>query len=63
MKNVGTWVLGAAASIMAVAALFVAARAGHGLAEYAGLGVFAFCVLFVFLLMKSSFDHADRGHR
>ena len=54
--------MGFAASVMGVAALFVASRAGHGLGEYAGIGVFVFCVLFVFLLMKTSFDHTENGH-
>jgi hypothetical protein len=62
MKNVGTWIMGAAAAVMGVAALFVAARAGHGIGEYAGVGLFVFCVLFVFLLMKSSFDKQEHGH-
>lgn len=54
--------MGAAASVMGVAALFVASRAGHGIGEIAGLGVFVFCVLFVFLLMKTTFDHEQEGH-
>ncbi len=62
MKNVSNWVMGAAAAVMGVAALFVAARAGHGLAQYAAIGVFVFCVLFVFLLMKTSFDHEEKPH-
>ena len=62
MKNLGNWIMGAAASVMGVAALFVASRAGHGIGEIAGLGVFVFCVLFVFLLMKTSFDHEQEGH-
>jgi hypothetical protein len=62
MKNVSTWIMGAATTIMGVAALFVASRAGHGVGEYAAVGLFVFCVLFVFLLMKTSFDHAENGH-
>jgi len=60
MKNVNNWVLGALAAIMGVAALFVSAHAGHGLGYYGGLGMFAFCVLFVLWLMKTSFDHEQR---
>lgn len=54
--------MGAAAAVMGLAALFVASRAGHGIGEYAGVGLFAFCVLFVFLLMKTSFDEEEKGH-
>ena len=62
MKNIGTWIMGAVTTVMGLAALFVAARAGHGIGEYAGVGLFVFCVLFVFLLMKTSFDHEEKGH-
>ncbi len=62
MKNVSNWVMGAAATIMGLAALFVSARAGHGLGHYAGIGVFVFSVLFVFLLMKTGFDQEERHH-
>lgn len=54
--------MGAIATIMGLAALFVASRAGHGIGEYAGVGMFVFCVLFVFLLMKTSFDQEENGH-
>ena len=54
--------MGAVTTVMGLAALFVAARAGHGIGEYAGVGLFVFCVLFVFLLMKTSFDHEEKGH-
>lgn len=62
MKNIANWVMGAAAAVMGLAALFVASRAGHGIGEYAGVGLFVFCVVFIFLLMKSSFDQEERGH-
>ncbi|HEY5609136.1 MAG TPA: hypothetical protein VIM38_12460 [Alphaproteobacteria bacterium] len=62
MKNISTWIMGAAAAVMGLAALFVASRAGHGIGEYAGVGLFAFCVPFVFLLMKTSFDQEEKGH-
>ena len=62
MKNLSNWIMGFAASVMGVAALFVASRAGHGLGEIAGIGVFVFCVLFVFLLMKTTFDLEQKDH-
>ena len=40
----------------------MASRAGHGIGEYSGVGMFVFCVLFVFLLMKTSFDEEEKGH-
>jgi purine-cytosine permease-like protein len=45
--------------IMGIVALFVAARAGHGVPYYGGLTFFAFAVLFVFLLIKHGFDKAE----
>ena len=54
--------MGAAAAVMGLAAPFVASRAGHDIGEYAGVGIFVFCVLFVFLLMKTSFDQEEKGH-
>lgn len=56
MNHVGTWILGVVTSLMAVGGLFVAARAGHGLAYYGGLIFSAFAVLFILLLIKTSFD-------
>lgn len=43
---------------MGVGALFVAARAGHGVPYYGGLLFFTFAVLFDFLLIKTSFDES-----
>ena len=62
VKNISTWIMGAAATVMGLAALFVASRAGHGIGEYAGVGMFVFCVLFIFLLMKTAFDEEAKGH-
>jgi hypothetical protein len=44
-------------ALFAVAALFVAAHAGHGVGYYGGMAMFAFCVLFVMFLMKKAYDH------
>lgn len=57
MNNFSNWIMGFCCAIMAVAGLFVAARAGVGVAYWGGLGFFAFAVLFVFMLIKVSFDH------
>lgn len=65
MQNTGNWVLGAFSAIMAVAALFVASHAGHGVAYYGGLGMFVFCILFVMNLIRVSTGHAENrkgGH-
>jgi hypothetical protein len=56
MTHVGNWVLGAATAGMAAGGIFVAARAGHGIAYYGGLVFSAFAVLFILLLIKTSFD-------
>ncbi len=56
MSNVGSWVMGAVTAVMAVAGLFVAARAGAGVAYYGGLVFFVFANGFIFYLIKASFD-------
>jgi len=48
--------MGAVTAIMAVAGLFVAARAGAGVAYYGGLLFFVFASGFIFYLIKASFD-------
>lgn len=54
------WVLGFSAVVMGICALFVASRAGVGVGYYGGLAMFAFCIAFVFYLIRTSFDH-DEG--
>ena len=56
MNHLGNWVMGAVMAVMAVAGLFVAAKAGHGVAYYGGLLFFLFALAFVFLLIKVSYD-------
>jgi len=56
MNHFGNWVLGFVTAVFAVGGLFVAARGGEGLPYWGGLGFFAFAVLFVFMLIKVSFD-------
>lgn len=57
MSNFGNWVMGFCCAVMAVAGLFVAARGGVGVPYWGGLAFSAFAVAFVFLLIKTSFDH------
>ena len=52
-------VLCGAVAIMGIVGLFVAERAGHGVPYYGGLTFFIFAVLFVFLLIKHSYDRAE----
>ncbi len=54
-----TAVLCGAVAIMGIVGLFVAARAGHGVPYYGGISFFVFAVLFVFLVIKHSFDRAE----
>ncbi|MBM3488463.1 MAG: hypothetical protein FJX67_17845 [Alphaproteobacteria bacterium] len=61
MQNVNNWILGAFAALLAVGALYVTARAGHGVGYYGGLAMFVFCVLFILYLMKTTFDHQERA--
>jgi len=56
MNHIGNLIMGVVTALMAVGGLFVAARAGHGLAYYGGLIFSAFAVLFILLLIKTSFD-------
>lgn len=51
--------LAAAAGIMGIVGLFVAERAGHGVPYYGGLVFFVFAILFIFLLLKHSFDRKE----
>lgn len=61
MGKIGDWVMGGLAILMSIGGLFVASNAGHGLGYYGGLGMFVFCVLFIFFVMKKAMDHADQG--
>jgi hypothetical protein len=54
-----TMLLGAAAGVMGIVGLFVAERAGHGVPYYGGLVFFVFAILFIFLLLKHSFDREE----
>ncbi len=54
-----TMMLAAAAGIMGLIGLFVAERAGHGVAYYGGLVFFVFAILFIFLLIKHSYDREE----
>ncbi len=57
------WIWSGCVALMGIAGLFVAARGGHSVPYWGGLGFFVFAVLFVFFQIKRSFDHAERGHR
>ena len=48
-----------AVGVMGLVALFLAARAGHGMAYSAGLAFFAFAVLFIFLMIKRAYDKKE----
>lgn len=54
LKNFGNLVLVGASALMGVGALFVSARSSDPVGYLGGLGMFAFCVLFAFLLVKLS---------
>lgn len=63
MNNMSNWVLGFSSAVMAISALFVAARAGDGVGYYGGLAMFLFCVAFVFHLVRTTMDHEDASLR
>jgi uncharacterized membrane protein len=54
------FVIGALVGLLGLVGLFLAAGSHDGLYE-AGLIFFAFAVLFVFWLIKRSYDEADRA--
>jgi|TARA_B110000263_G_scaffold206132_1_gene187007 hypothetical protein len=62
MENFSNWVLGFCTIVMGIGGLFVAARAGQGLGYFGGLAIFAFAVMFVFILIRTSLDHEERSH-
>lgn len=62
MNNFANWVLGFLTVVMGLGGLFVAARAGAGLGYYGGLAMFAFAVLFVFFLIRTTMDHEEKSH-
>ena len=62
MGNFSNWVLGFCTIVMGIGGLFVAARAGQGLGYFGGLAIFAFAVMFVFILIRTSLDHEERSH-
>ena len=55
----GTFIWSGVVAVMGLAALFVAARAGHGMPYYGGLTFFVFAVLFIFLMIKRGYDRAE----
>jgi hypothetical protein len=60
MDNFSTWVMGFCCAAMGVAGLFVAARGDEGVPYYGGLAFFLFSILFVFMLIKISFDEQHK---
>jgi hypothetical protein len=62
MENFSNWFLGFCTIVMGIGGLFVAARAGQGLGYFGGLAIFAFAVMFVFILIRTSLDHEERSH-
>lgn len=63
MRGTGRWILGGVVGFVGILGLFLAANS-HGAHNYywIGLGLFAVCWLFVFLMVKNSFDRRDRMH-
>lgn len=61
MGDISKWVVGAAMSLLALVGLIVAARAHDATMYWVGLAIFAFAVLFIFHLVKRSFDQAEAG--
>lgn len=62
MKDVANWVLGGCVALLGIAALVLAGRAQDTALYLSALGIFAFCVLFVMMLVRQAFDreHKDQ---
>lgn len=64
MNVAARFVVGAVIGLLGLVGLFLAARAENADGVHAaGLIVFAFAVLYIFLLIKRGFDEADRQRR
>ena len=61
MGDVSKWVVGAAISVLALVGLIVSARAQDATMYWVGLAIFVFAVLFIFHMVKRSFDQAEAG--
>jgi hypothetical protein len=59
MGDIGNWIVGAAMAVLALIGLIVSARAHDTTMYWVGLVVFAFGVLFIFHMVKRSFDQAE----
>ena len=55
-----TWFVGVMVAILGVGGLYVASRADDQVIYVAGLIAFVGSALFEFLLIKMTFDHAER---
>lgn len=58
-QNLGRWVIGFITVVSALGALFIAAGAEEHVMYYTALLFFIAAVLFLFGLIKHSFDEAD----
>lgn len=63
VRGTGRWILGGVVGLLGILGLFLAANA-HEIVEYywIGLGLFVLSALYVFLLVKHSYDRLDRMH-
>jgi hypothetical protein len=61
MGDVARWIWCGATGLMAIAALFVAARATNPVGYYGGIGFFVVAFLFIMFHVKRSFDLAEGG--
>jgi len=58
MGNIGGWVAGGIAALLALLGLFLAPHARDTVMYWTGLLFFVACVLFVFGIIKQSYDRA-----
>lgn len=58
-----SWVMGIFVGALGVVGLFLAAGARDGAIYAFGIAVFAFAVLFVFMLIKRGYDSAEDARR
>jgi hypothetical protein len=61
MGDIGKWIVGAAVAVLALIGLVVAAKAHDTTMYWVGLAIFVFAILFIFNMVKRSFDTAEQA--
>jgi hypothetical protein len=62
MEGTGKWIWSGLVGLFGLVALYVSAQSGQQqpVGYYGGLAFFVFAVLFILMMIKTSFDHQER---